>query len=332
MKYLCCILLAITAATRAAGQPSPEAQGAGSTSRAQDARSAPSRDALKVNDELIIAARDVEGMADRPYRIDSDGTITVPLAGKVRAEGFTLEEFKKELEAQLGVYVRSPKVSVRRVAAARANTFVATGAFKTPGVYPLSDRRSVLEVISAAGGLQPNAAPRVKITRRLDGTSQPIPSAVTDPAAGTSVATVNLTRLMENPGLGENVLIEPGDILSAEPAVVFLTGEVQKPGSYELTEREAFTLTELISLGGGLTRDAAPQKVKILRPILNGSRRAEIAVDAKSILGGQAEDFRILANDVVVVPRSGGALRTAGKVAMYMVPALVTTLIYLAVR
>jgi protein involved in polysaccharide export with SLBB domain len=132
---------------------------------------------------------------------------------------------------------------------------------------------------------------------------------------------------MENPGLGENILIEPGDVLSAEEAVVFITGEVLKPGPFELSGQESVSMTELISRGGGLTRDAAPQKVKILRPILNGSRRAEITVDAKRVLSGHAEDFRILPNDLVVVPRSGGWLRTAGKVSLFAIPILVSVLI-----
>lgn len=53
---------------------------------------APSRDTLKINDEWIITARDIEGIAYRSYRVDADGTTTVPLAGKVRAAGFTVEQ------------------------------------------------------------------------------------------------------------------------------------------------------------------------------------------------------------------------------------------------
>jgi len=91
-------------------------------------------------------------------------------------------------------------------------------------------------------------------------------------------------------------------------------------------------VTELISLAGGLGRDAAPDKTKILRPILNGSRRAEIAVDVKSILDGRLDDFPILPNDLVVVPRSKGKARAVGRALMYVAPAVGTTLLYVALR
>jgi polysaccharide export outer membrane protein len=212
-------------------------------------------------------------------------------------------------------------------------TIVVAGAFKNPGVYPLSNRRGVLDVITAVGGTQPNAASFIKITRRLDRTSTPLPSAVEDPAAGVSIATISLAHLTENRGLvSQNIIIQPGDVLFAEPAVVFLTGEVEKPGSFDLTDRDSIGVMELISLGGGLTRDAQPQKTKILRPILGGTRRAELAVDAKGMLAGRETDFRVFPNDIVVVPRSAGKLHTLRTVGLLAIPALASSLIILAVR
>ena len=287
---------------------------------------------LAVNDQLVILASEVDGIGDRPFRVELDGTVTLPLVGRVRALGLTVEQFEKELTGQLGVYVRSPNVSVKRLAA-RADTIVVAGAFRNPGVHPLAERRPLLDVLSAVGGLQPNSARTVKITRRLAGRRSPLPASVEDPQTGISTATVNVSRLIENPGTRDDIIIEPQDVLFAGPAgVVFLTGEVLRPGSFELAERDSFGMTELISLAGGLGRDAAPAKTKILRPILNGTRRAEIPVDVKSIMDGRLADFPVLPNDMVVVPRSKGKARTVRSVAMYVVPTLATTLLYVAFR
>jgi polysaccharide export outer membrane protein len=286
---------------------------------------------LAINDQLVILASEVDGIGDRPFRVELDGTVTLPLVGRVRALGLTVEQFEKELTGQLGVYVRSPNVSVKRLAA-RADTIVVAGAFRNPGVHPLSERRPLLDVLSAVGGLQPNSARTVKITRRLTGRN-PLPSAVVDPDTGASTATINVGRLIENPSARDEIIVEPHDVLFADSAgVVFLTGEVMRPGSFELAERDSFGMTELISLAGGLGRDAAPAKTKILRPILNGSRRAEIPVDVKSILDGSRADFPVLPNDMVVVPRSKGKARALRSVAMYVVPTLATTLLYVAFR
>ncbi len=289
------------------------------------------KERLAANDQIVINAKDVEGMGDRPYRIDPDGTVSLPLVGKIRALGLTVEEFEKELINQLGAYVRAPQVSVRRLSA-QAETITAAGAFKNPGVYVLTERRSLLDVLSIVGGLQPNAARTIRITRRIAGARTSLPAGVEDTAAGVSTAAVNVRRLLENPRSLE-ILIEPNDILLADPAgVIYLTGEVLKPGTIEMNEKESLGLAELISIGGGFARDAASDKIKVLRPILNGSRRAEISVDVKSILDGRHSDFPVMPNDMVFVPRSKGKSKMAKTAALYLVPALTSTLIYVAVR
>jgi hypothetical protein len=57
-------------------------------------------------------------------------------------------------------------------------------------------------------------------------------------------------------------------------------------------------------LAGGFNRDANRGKVRILRPILNTSRRAEIEVDLKDLFEGKGNDIPLLPNDVLFVPRA----------------------------
>ena len=291
-----------------------------------------SKDILAVNDLIVVSAKDVEGIGEKPFRIELDGSVTLPLVGKIRAAGLTIDQFEKELSGQLSTFLRSPQVSVRRLSA-RADTILVAGAFKNPGIYALPERRTLLDVVSAVGGLQPNAGRTIKITRRLERGRIPWAAAVEDPETKVSVATVNLSRLLENPSAQEEVIIEPQDVLSASPAtVVFLTGEVLKAGPFELAGRDSIGMTELISLAGGFGREAAPEKVKILRPILNGAKRSEVPVDMKRILEGRASDFPVLANDIVVVPRAKGKARVLKAAVLYVVPALATSLIYVALR
>jgi polysaccharide export outer membrane protein len=329
------IVLLLIAATVALGQPRPESLPylASTPQNKESGNQTPqAKQPLAINDQLVIFANEVEGISDRPFRVELDGAVNLPLVGKVRALGLTLEEFEKELTSQFMVYVRSPRISVKRLTT-QADTIVVAGAFKNPGVYALPERRTLLDVLTAVGGLQPNAGRTIKITRRLAGASNPLPAAVEDRASGVSTATINLSRLIENPLARDEVTIEPHDVLFAGPAgVVFLTGEVLRPGPFELADRESFGVTELISLAGGLGREAEPDKTKILRPILNGSRRAEIAVDVKKILAGNQSDFPVLPNDMVVVPRAQGKKRALKSVAMFVGPALATTLIYVVVR
>jgi polysaccharide biosynthesis/export protein len=288
--------------------------------------------ALAVGDQLQIAVADVQGLSDAPLKIEQDGTVTLPLVGKVRAEGLTVDQLRRDLTDRYSVYVRNPRVDVKLVTE-QSQSIVVAGAFKSPGIYPLRGPRPLLEVISAVGGLAPNAGRTVRITRRIGAGRNPLPAAIEDLNAGVNVATVSVARLAENPSLRDSVIVEPEDIIFANPVgQVFLTGEVLKPGPFELGGKDSFGLAELIALGGGLGREAAPDKAKILRPILNDSRRAEIPVDVKAILGGTKSDFRVLPNDVVFVPRSKGKGKAVQKALLWAAPAVVTSLIYVALR
>jgi polysaccharide export outer membrane protein len=299
------------------------------TGQAAPAQTVPSV-ILSGNDQLVISARDVEGLTDRLFRIESDGTINLPLVGKVRAEGLTVEQFEKFVTAQLGIYVKSPQVSVTRFAN-ETNTIVVLGAFKNPGVHALPERRTFLEVISSVGGVEPGVR-TVRITRRLDGVVKPLPSGVEDVGARVSTLIVNLNHFSENPSIRE-LLIERDDTLFAGTAgVMFVTGEVQKPGTVEPGERDSLGVMELIAMAGGLTHDAAPEKVTILRPILNGTKRGEIPVDLKGIQEGRSSDFRVMPNDMLFVPRSRGRARTVAKGIVIAVPILTSIIIYTVLR
>lgn len=286
---------------------------------------------IVVNDHLSISAKNVEGPADALYRVDPDGTVTFPLIGKIRAEGLTVQQFETLLSTHLTAYVRSPEVSVKPLVT-RSDTIVVAGAFRNPGIHALSNRRTLLDVISAVGGLE-STARTVKITRRIGPGQNTLASSPDGSVASTGTTSVNLAHLAEVPALNDNLVIEPHDVLFAETTVaVFLTGEVLKPGSFDIGEKSSIGLTELISSAGGFAKEAAPQKTKVLRPIPNETRRAEIAVDAKSMLTGRAVDFRILPNDIVIVPRSGGKLRAMRAILRYAGPVAVTSLIFLALR
>lgn len=293
-------------------------------------------DVLRVNDQLMISASEVPGMSDKPYRVEPDGTVTLPLVGKIRAEGLTADQFRNELIDQFKIYVRNPAVTVQpvqTVLAQNGDTIVVSGAFRNPGIHPLPSRRTLLYVVSEVGGLQPNAGAIIKVLRRPERGRIPLPSALEDPVSKISTVTINFNRLMENPAAPENILIEANDILTAEPAgSVFLTGEVLRPGAVALTDRESIGVTELVSQAGGFNRDAAPEKAKILRQILNGSKRAEIPVDIRSILDGHAFDFAVQANDIVVIPRrkgGGAAVRTA---LMWVAPVAMSAALYSLLR
>lgn len=287
---------------------------------------------INIDDRLMISITDMPTVSEKPHQVDPDGNVDLPLMGKLKAEGLTVDQFQRLLTEQVRVYIREPQISIRLVTKVE-NRFAVAGGFKNPGIHPLPEQRSLMNVISAVGGLQPGAGSNVKIIRRLEMGPIPLPTAVEDPTSNVSTATVNLNRLMEDPSIMNSLVVKPNDVLSAEPPnTAYLTGEVLKPGAYDLSDRESIGLTELVSVAGGLSRDAAPEKARVLRKILNGSKRAEIPVDIVSILDGDAVDFRIQPNDIVEIPRVKSRASGAKTVLRYVLPAAASGLIYTLIR
>jgi polysaccharide biosynthesis/export protein len=103
----------------------------------------------------------------------------------------------------------------------------------------------------------------------------------------------------------EDIILEPYDVISVERAeLLYVSGDVGKVGGIEFGERDSVSVLQALTQSGGFTREANRSKVRILRPIVGTSRRAEIEVDVKSILEGKENDFPLLPNDVLYVSHS----------------------------
>src|SRR5260370_20749593 len=99
--------------------------------------------------------------------------------------------------------------------------------------------------------------------------------------------------------------------------MVYVVGEVQKPGGFVLNERDTVSVLQALSLAGGLTANAAPKKAKILRGEIGKSTRIEVASDLHNMLGGKAPDIPLHAADILFVPNS--VSKSAGRNALQAV-------------
>ncbi|HXF26854.1 MAG TPA: polysaccharide biosynthesis/export family protein [Verrucomicrobiae bacterium] len=260
---------------------------------------------LGPGDQVVVRATNVEEFGDRPYRIESDGSMTLPLVGKIHAAGLTVEQFEADLTTRLKEYVRNPQVSVN-VAQYRSEVVFFVGAFKAPGIYSLTGRRTLVEMLATVGGLQTNASRRIKITRRKEMGPIPLPNAVQDPSGETTSVQISMNSLEQNVSPAEDLVLRPFDVVSVETAeVIYVTGDVTRVGAVPLGEHDFITMTQLLSLVGGIAPDGST-KVRVLRPVLDSARRAAIDVDVDKIMKGEANDFPLMPNDVLFVPRAGG--------------------------
>jgi len=104
---------------------------------------------------------------DRTVRVSSDGYISFPLLGKVKAEGLTVSELERNMIMELIRYLKNPQVTVF---IEEYGTITVSGQVEKPGSYPLKGEISVIEAISMAGGFTKIAAQNaVKIMRLEEG-------------------------------------------------------------------------------------------------------------------------------------------------------------------
>ena len=259
---------------------------------------------LGPNDQILIRAQGMDEINERPFRIDSEGYLNLPALGRIRATGMTIHQLEAELENRLREYIVQPKVFIQVTQFRGAPVFF-EGMFQRPGIYTLQGRRTLVEMLAVVGGLQLNASRRIKVRRHAEYGSIPLSNAIEDPEKKVSTVEISLASLRDNVNPAEDIVLQPYDVVTVDRAeLIYTAGELTRTGGIELGEREYMTVTQALTMSGGFTRDAKRAKVRVLRPILNTNRRAEIDIDLSGIYEGRANDFPLLPNDVLYVPKS----------------------------
>lgn len=302
------VILVAVATLCAAQQPvaGPSAQPHTAAPPAPIAAAAPeelrSTYVLGPEDQITIHALDAEEINDKPVRINTDGHVSLPFVGSVMASGLTVGQLEAEITASLKKYIKNPEVSVS-VVEFRSQPVSVIGSVKTPGVQQLQGRKTLIEMLSMAGGLADDAGYTVTITRRLEWGPIPLPSAADDPTGQFSVASISLDRVMDSKDPAENITICPRDIISVPRAkMVYVIGTVVRSGGFVLRERQTLSVLQALSLAGGIDHFAAPQKARILRPVEGTTSRAEIPINLQLVLSGKSGDVPLQAEDILFVP------------------------------
>lgn len=266
------------------------------------------------NDQLMIRALDAEEISEKTYRIDPDGNLTLPMIGGLKAAGLTSGELESELVSRLEKYIRHPKVAVT-VMEVHSQPVSVIGAVTNPGTLQLQGKKTLIEVLSMAGGVRDDAGQKVTITRREEWGTLPLPNVRHDAKGEFSSAEVRLKDVLEARNGGENITILPNDIVSvARAETIYVLGAVNRAGSIVLKEQDTLSVLQALSIAGGLERTAAPQKAKILRGGTGETQRTEVPLDLKQVFSGKAIDIALQPNDILFIPDSNqkrAALRFA---------------------
>jgi polysaccharide export outer membrane protein len=262
---------------------------------------------LGPEDVVEIEVFDIKELK-RTVRVAEDGMIALPLIGRVQAAGLTAEQLRHELAEKWGEdYLQNPQVTVF-VTEFKAKPVSVIGAVEKPGLYPLSGQRTLIEMLSTAGGFGKKAtspAGRTVLVTRKSGFKD------LKPAEGMHVRSpdqieIDLNRLLYTKDEALNIEIKPLDIISVSKAdVVYVSGAVKRPGGFVLEDRPTMTVLQAITMAEGCTATAAKGAARILRTNPDGTK-TELPVNLQKILHGKALDTTLAANDILFVPESKG--------------------------
>lgn len=246
------------------------------------------------------------------YQVPPGGAINLPLIGSVTVQGLTTEQASDDIARRYARFLKRPLISINLLSPRPINVIVA-GEVSRPGAYSLSlqggagndpgvQYPTVLAAITTAQGTLSNAdVTQVQLRRKLGRSGQE------------QVVTINLKELIRTGRLSQDITLRDGDTivvptaarfdlaearnLSAanfaadptKPRTVAVIGEVNRPGSYLVTQGSDGggtttgntgnnapsisgqpTVTRALQLAGGITPQADLRNVKIRRQTRTG--------------------------------------------------------------
>jgi polysaccharide export outer membrane protein len=238
-----------------------------------------------------------------------DGSIILPLVGKISVGGLPLEEVQSTLARRYSQFIRGPQVLVS-LKTFSTNKVSVIGEVNKPGTYPLTRRGMVLtEILSEAGGRTPMAGSRIMLLpaprlRSSPASNNVMPSlslvqaSASEPASGIEVDMEDLLGTVDRRPV--ILPLVPGDtIVVPEAGTYEVDGEVTTPGSYKLTGRTS--VIGAIAAAKGFTYSADVNNVEVIRDVGAG-RKALVALDLEEVGLRGGRDIRLRNGDLVRVP------------------------------
>ena len=256
-------------------------------------------------EDLVEISVFEEEKLNKAVRVSSQGNISLPLLGILRVKGLTANELEKEIRDLLAEkYLQDPHVSVF-IKEYRSQRISVIGAVEKPGIFEVTGRKSILDMLAMAGGLKEDAGqllflirpPRLEdeVAKESKDTDEPIPRTYV----------IDLEELLVKGDLSLNLPLTHGDVINIPiSGKIFVGGEVKSPGGFPLKGKK-MTVSQAITMAGGLIPEADGAETKIFRYSGKGTERETLSANVYAIQKGESEDPYLKENDIIIVPKHG---------------------------
>lgn len=304
VPILFAILIVANAVCFAAQNTNPADTQASTSAQVQAKIDSRSDDIIGAGDSMNIVELSSEELT-KTWHVSSSGDLELPLVGKLHVAGLTTDQLAEKLTSSLKAYIRDPQVTVY-ISESRSRPVTIAGAVHRPGTYQADSGTTLLAVIQMAAGLD-SPGPNLLVTRELKYGPLPLEGAVKDPDGEHTSANI-LIKDVTNPSTpASNLLVQPHDVISVqtERHMIYVVGEVNKPGVIELVTQNTLSLVQTLATAGGLTRISSPRNAEIMRQDSTGIYKIVSKVDLKAVITGKQEDRLLSPGDILFVPSSG---------------------------
>lgn len=256
-------------------------------------------------DDLISVSVSNLPELTRNFRVTADGTLPIPLVSeKIHAIGLYPAQIEKAISSALmseGVLV-SPTVSVA-VAEYRSRPVSVVGAVRHPITFQALGEATLLDALTRADGLAPEAGPEILVSRpHLHGAAD----------ASELVMRIPVKGLIDLADPTLNIKLFGGEeIRVPEAGKVYVVGNVRKPGAFAVQDGAGSSVLKMLALSEGLMPYTDKQAFVYRREGGAGNRN-EIPVELSRIIDRKQPDFTLQANDILYIPENRGRKMTMG--------------------
>jgi polysaccharide export outer membrane protein len=259
-------------------------------------RSAPFSDAASANlpaqrigpnDLLSISVYDAPEFT-RTIRVSADGAVILPLMKKpVPAAGLLPSELEPKLaEALRDQNLLNDATVIVTIAEYNSRPITVTGSVHTPLTFQAIGRIRLMDAITRAGGIAPDAGPEVDVVSP-DG----------------AVRKIQLKPLLDSSTPDLNIDLTGGEeVLIPAAGRVYVLGNVKTTGAFPIQDQTDSSALKFLSLAGGLNSGGPPKEAFILREDPATKVKHEITIPMKEIVDRRSPDVPLMAHDILYIP------------------------------
>jgi protein involved in polysaccharide export with SLBB domain len=280
---------------------------------------------LEPGDVITISFWQQPDLNVQMARLDAEGKIDVPLAGRINAAGLTVSQLSSKIVERISIYNKSITQATIVINEYGSKKIFITGAVGTPGKYNFEKMPNVWEAILEAGGPQPTAQlDRVQLIRGGETGGKIIDVDLT--VAFTRGEMRGLPALMPGdniyvPGAQSGGAAAPGGAPSAagggtdlflRKKSVYVFGHVMAPGVYQI-EKETDVLQAIVQAGGPAYPNRATTNSPLTEPDLARVKIITRGPQAPVVYSVNVEKYTNTASPVPLILKPGDTVYIPGK-------------------